>query len=365
MPKLRHHFVPQFYLRYFASNPSRIHLHNLNHSRSIANVSLRDQCYKHRFYGDTDELEDAIAGLESHFAPTLQKIITSNNLPRSNSTGRLLLLFFISLQWLRTSRSVNQQNSMVETYLKQVLRHGFDTTNVDLDSIRFSKSRPAVTSVRFTPIIVDAISDLQLHLVRASNNQVFLTSDNPVVRYNQYYEYFENSQQFSPAFRGLQLFLPISPKHLIMLYDDTVYKVGSIKSDITDFVSDLDVDTLNLLQVFNAEKNLYYSDWDVSSWLPDLVNRAKNYRNTNTVHTEVQNVMRRANRLLLYTYERIPNMQVNLSFVKIHKRMRRISEDDRLEPAFRNRKEMPEVYYPSKDQMLEYLQGLVRQGGRE
>jgi hypothetical protein len=60
MPKNKHHFVPRFYLSAFQSAPQRINILRLGASIGVRDASLKDQCYQHKFYGSTDDIEDAL-----------------------------------------------------------------------------------------------------------------------------------------------------------------------------------------------------------------------------------------------------------------------------------------------------------------
>src|ERR1700740_3176562 len=102
MPKRRQHYVPRCYLRAFQSSLQRIHLYHLMSSRAIKDVSLRNQCYRHRFYGPTDQVEDRLAQLEGVAAPVLNAICESGEPPDHKTEQHAILLAFVALQILRT-----------------------------------------------------------------------------------------------------------------------------------------------------------------------------------------------------------------------------------------------------------------------
>ncbi|WP_461622080.1 DUF4238 domain-containing protein, partial [Bradyrhizobium sp. 23AC] len=76
----------------------------------------------------------------------------------------------------------------------------------------------------------------------------FITSDHPVVFYNQYAEHRTIRSNTGLASKGLQIFYPISPYHIIILYDEAIYKIGAKKSTSVDVTSVSDVQQLNDLQ---------------------------------------------------------------------------------------------------------------------
>ena len=98
MPKRKHHYVPKFYLRAFASASDRINLYNFKRDLFVENAALKDQCYKHRFHGTTDDLEDTLCKVESDMAPVLKNVSKNVALPRFGSEEYSILIFFAALE---------------------------------------------------------------------------------------------------------------------------------------------------------------------------------------------------------------------------------------------------------------------------
>jgi hypothetical protein len=71
--KLNHHFVPQFYFRFFSLNGRSIHLARICDGRVIRDASIRGQCARRRFYGSR-EVEDALCTVESKHAHVLSQL---------------------------------------------------------------------------------------------------------------------------------------------------------------------------------------------------------------------------------------------------------------------------------------------------
>ena len=344
MPKLKHHFVPRMYLKLFASAPKRIHLYNLDRDVAIRDVSLRDQCYRHRFYGETDEVEDALADFESPAAHILQEIVKTSSLPKNESEEQVVLLFFVTIQLLRTSLTAERLNSSIDKMMKQAFRDDRRLKGVDLESISVGFDNPVLQALRNTPIMAHSISDLQMHLICATQNQFFITSDNPVFRYNQYYENVKGFSMTGGMSRGLQIFLPLSPQHILMLYDSTVYKVDTRKKNISQEISDQDTDVLNILQIVSSDQNLYFHDWSKSCKVVELAGKGKKYRKSDVVHVEeLEEVGNEENSRLLHLFERTPNLRLKLSFINLQKRARQVPLNEKLLPNYRYRKELPDL----------------------
>jgi hypothetical protein len=348
MEKNRQHFVPRFYLKRFASDanasePKLIHIYNFASGRTILNVSLRKQCYKHRYYGKTDDVENALSDLEGAASGILRQIITDLKLPNTETPEYVVLLLFVVVQLLRAPGTVERMMTGVDKMFKQAIRHDPRADGLDLDSARVTSSDPAITSLGMAEPMLWAFSDLRMHLVCAGQNQFFLSSDLPVARYNQLYENIPGVGQLGGDCRGLQIFFPLSPKCLLMLYDSSVYAVGDGRASITYNLPDTDIYALNLLQAVSMSKNLYYSDSNVSEQVRLIAEKATGYRVDDPMSVEEYPEVGKENMSsLIVAHEIAPNLNLRLSFVRVFNSVRKLSRKDRLEPKFRYRKRFPD-----------------------
>lgn len=322
MSKRKHHYVPRFYLEVFRSAPRRIHIYNLPRHQAIPNASLRDQCYKHRFYGTTDDLEENLAIIECHVAPVLKAIREQRVLPSPESEEYQLLFAFVALQLLRTTAAAARINTSVDKMTKQVFSRDPRLEGIDIESVRFGYDYPVLLSLSHLPAMLYSISDLKAHLILASENS-FITSDNPVCKYNQYCEAAREVGVTGALSRGLLLFLPLSPGVHLLLYDGSVYKVGDLRSNITS-ASDEDVELLNMMQVISASENVYFSDWQQAKGLEQLARKAARYRDSDSVRVLEYGAEKDENYSLLHLFERTPNLGLNLSFLSIRRNARRV-----------------------------------------
>ena len=55
MSQKKHHYVPRFYLKHFASSPRRINVLNLKDFKPDHDGPLKDQCYRNHLYGLDDK----------------------------------------------------------------------------------------------------------------------------------------------------------------------------------------------------------------------------------------------------------------------------------------------------------------------
>ena len=108
-------------------------------------------------------------------------------------------------------------------------------------------------------------------------------SDNPAVLYNQFLEKRkEPGGDTGIQKKGLQIFLPLDPQHLLMLYDGDVYRVGGRAHTEPHLAveREADIEVLNILQAANADAVLFYSPKTQLAHVSEAATQAKPYRPT-------------------------------------------------------------------------------------
>ncbi len=334
----KHHFVPRFYLRAFQCAPRRIHLYNLNRSVAIKNASLRDQCYSRRFYGATDQVEDNLAIFEGHVAHVLQSIVAQATLPREGTGGYQLLLAFVALQLLRTTVAAARINDIVDKTTKQAYSDDPRLAEVDIEAVRIGYQDPALASLANLPYMLDAISDLRGHLVVSKENN-FITSDNPAFKYNQYCEGITHKGITGALRRGLQIFVPLAPNLHLILYDSTTYSVRLLdRSSGVSTAAESDVDWMNAMQLLSADQNVYYAKWQQLDDVRRLVPTIEAHRTAESIVVVEYGQDDDPSSSLLHTFECTPFLKLQLSFLSLRRRARRVPLKDRSRDY---RKEIP------------------------
>jgi hypothetical protein len=111
--------------------------------------------------------------------------------------------------------------------------------------------------------MMELANDLAFKVLCNRTAAPFVISDHPAVRYNQFLETRKPSgSNTGIAILGLQFFLPIGPRHVIVLFDSEVYKVGGRRLDSyrVEIEDEREVRALNVLQAANAGEWLYSGD---------------------------------------------------------------------------------------------------------
>lgn len=252
-----HHYVPRFYLRNFSRSGKSVDLFNIDSERLIKNAPIKGQCCRDYFYGKNLEHEKSLSSAEGEVA-TLFKIINEQvRLPNKFTAGHLLLCFHIATQAGRTQYAADVVNEMTDGIWKEVMKHDPTVTQDILAQVKFGYDDPALVSIGHAVLGFPLLMDLECRVLLAPRGTEFITSDNPVVKYNQFMLWRTEGSNTGLASKGLQIFFPIWPFLSLVMYDPDVYHFGRAKSALVHLASAIDVHELNMLQVIAASKNVY------------------------------------------------------------------------------------------------------------
>jgi hypothetical protein len=324
MSKRKHHFVPRFYLKNFESEPRRIHMYNLERQRAFSNVSLRDQCYQYRFYGKTDEVENELMEVEGKMAPIIRETIERRILPLHGSKEHYGLLAFAVLQALRTAAAADEVRTSSEQFTEAVFGPAVEFGGMAPEDVPSSIDDPVELMLGMMGDILTIASDLQMHLVCTGRHAHFITSDNPVFQYNFYCEGTKGKGTLGWGQHGFQVFVPLSPSTLLVVFDPRVYKLGSRRFSVTDPIPNNDVDTLNRMQLIGASENVYFSEWKTAAGVARLHKEAQSSRNHSGPKVLEYVDERDVNHSLLHSFHQMPNLKLQLSFMSIRRDARRV-----------------------------------------
>ena len=318
----QHHYVPRFYLTRFASKPKRINVYNLHHNLAKEDVSLRDQCKKPNLYGDS-ETEKSLAALEAKAAMCIDREMKqpSNDLPQE-------LLEFVAIQYLRTPAIAKMMDGISKKLVGVITDHMLLDERVEtMDSLMQLDEMP-VFNLTLKDEVVENIKDLKLAVI-SQPEDVFITSDNPVYFYNQYCEQVQGRGKNGTRERGLQIFMPLSPRHYLLLYDGKTYDYVKSQS-----ISTSDIYALNGLQVVSADANLYFASWAQLRQVEPLVADVTRLRMSDPGVLQRFVSDDNGDGELLHSYFEASDLELNLSFLRIKKRALRVPVHKR--PAWRS-----------------------------
>ena len=328
----KHHYVPRFYLKNFATSSGRqIHLYNIPSNRNVLNASLRDQCYGSRFYGNDPSIEQALADLEEPTSAVIRDILRTQRLPKRGSKDHRTLMEFAVTQHARTPRSASNTDAMTDGMLKAAHREDPRFKDFDFEKLSFGFKNSVLLPLTVAARCVPVTFDLQLHLLVNHTATQFITSDNPVVLHNTHCQEITTRGCTGWGCAGLEVFLPLSPEVSLYAFDATIYKVANRGSQVFR-VKPQDARKLNRLQWLNAQQNVLYAGDEYSSVLESENAWAKPRRRTADIGIKKAVAEDDENVGLIHAFRPGLNVKLALSFSKVRIHQRNVPEDRRGTP---------------------------------
>lgn len=252
----KHHYVPKFFLRNFSDDGKSIGIYNIRSRRAIPNGNLDNQCYRNYFYGKQPTIEPALGGIEGASAEVIKRsFLTNRTCPPRLSPDHMVMSHFIVLQAARTTYEADALNEATDKVFKTIYRDQYG----DLSNYAIEYEDPVLQALGTSSQIVPIVYDLQFKLLSNETEVAFIASDNPVARHNQYYEQNTSFGQSGWGQAGLLVFVPLSPRLLLIAYDSKTYKVGDKERSLIMVSKVSDIKQLNALQWLNADQNIYFS----------------------------------------------------------------------------------------------------------
>lgn len=256
----KQHFVPRFYLKRFTNADNMFYAYDYKNGKILPKpVYYETQCYKDYFYGEDGKLEKQLSKKEAHWAATISNIISSDKVTPEQCK---ILKEFVLYQRQRTSAEndhiiMEREFSYIESAKALCKGHGW-TFSPEVMEVCKKKARQGASPAEYLSMSLDMkeyIEDLEVLIIKFETQQQLLTSDSPVVAINP----FTEVNGFGYGVMGIVFLMPLSKKHLLMVYDSTLFSKFKKSSFITSDNED-DVHSINLYQMINADRFAYADD---------------------------------------------------------------------------------------------------------
>lgn len=241
MPVIKQHYVPQFYLRFFGWKGKKkylINIYNIQNSINHENVCVEDICREEYFYGEDGVIESNLAKLEAEWASNFRRIIEGKRhtlLPKI----KVSVYKFIVYQLIRTLSA--------KKYL--------DDSITDLEGLlkcKGIKLKPLKKDIKILLSMYDevyeAIKDLNSIIIDNTTDIDFIISDNPCICTNIF-----TNIAIGLNLIGTIIFIPISPKRLLLLYDRKSVNLKLMNYSINNTE---EINSINSYQYINANQFL-------------------------------------------------------------------------------------------------------------
>ena len=224
---------------------------------------------------------------------------------------------------------------MCDAGMRHKYRDHMKSEGIDIDQFKISIKNAPEYSLGITVQSYPILLDLHYKLLVNKTNVDFVTSDNPVVLYNQLFSFGRGPNNVGISQKGLQIFLPIGPRSLLVFYDAGVYSVGKSKHEIVDITLNQDVYELNTLQMCSALNCVYFKDKAFN--IEALYRKASPFRREEMVTFDAYSgkVTERGQEQILTTSRVDVKTNLTLSFLRLTKSARIWKKN------FRKRKSQP------------------------
>ena len=263
------HYVPQFYQRNFSDDGKTIGTYVIYRNKIICAAPIKNQSSGNYFYSENMNIEKSLGAIESAAKVVIDKIIDAPYESLSKQDSGTLFVFTM-MQEGRTLTRVNLIQEHTDSLLRRVAKKYFevlrcngensaseDISNEELAHCVFHVTQPGVLALGSQAQLIETCADLKYKILINRTALPFITSDNPAAIYDQFMERMGN-KIYALGSRGLQIYLPITPKIGILYYDSQCYKLGDRKKEYVEIFHYKDIQELNKLTVANSENVIYY-----------------------------------------------------------------------------------------------------------
>ena len=317
--KKRHHYIPRFYLKRFSINNEgkSLGLYNIDNKKFIQNAPLKSQAYKNFLYGEDDEIKNALANMENNVAKLFYYWTEERLLypPPTGTNGFKLLKRFILYQAYRTPKSGSDIMDMLNQGLKTAVKEFKPDLWESMKDGTLVHKNPVLLGL-FQSIKHEHLLDfLECKFLVNLSLLPFVTSDSPVILYNQLMEQANNYMGATGlVVKGLQIFYPIHPRLMICLYDSSVYNFGEDCDNCCSTESIDEIHQLNGLQLANCKFQLFFDDLISQEYIMELCKHFEGYRGTSK---NINQIINQENRKFFFTSSEDIHINLKLDFFKL------------------------------------------------
>jgi hypothetical protein len=151
-----------------------------------------------------------------------------------------------------------------------------------MDDFKIQFNNSSILGLTQMGQIIPVGLDLSFKLLINDSNAPFVTSDNPVVKYNTLLEQKKvHGGIVGLGTIGLQVFLSLSPDLMVMFYDPDSYSIGKAGDTIFTIQQEQVVNDINLLHFLNCEKIVFFDDQADEPYIKSLHQHSKQFTRAN------------------------------------------------------------------------------------
>lgn len=249
------HYVPQFYMKFFSNvknertkkEKALISFYQFKDNLFRDNIKTDSVCSENYFYDEDGKIENKLAEKENKWARIINKIICNESLTISDNNG---IREFIIYQILRTKGVLEHNQAMATTVLTDIINTADSSMNKSLIQEiieeEVEKDVTAEYNLSLVEKILHVIDDLSIEILENKTEVNFITSDVPVIIINPLGIFRAGLGEI-----GTTIFLPISPRKMLMLYDYRLF--GNLVKEIKNIEC---INAFNKYQYISADERI-------------------------------------------------------------------------------------------------------------
>ena len=229
-------------------------------------------------------------------------------------------------QSLRTLKAGNDIQDKIKSGTKELFSV-MSKTNPKFKDVLAKLDNPVIEGLVMAEKGLPLLEYLDCKILINQTTIPFITSDNPVAKYNQFVEVKNVQGGIGWAVKGFQIFFPLSPGVMLVLFDRFVYNYGTKKQLQILLTSEEDINQLNVLQYFSCKSQLFFGNGISERSLKEIVKKnssAKRVCRETTFSKERELPNGEKSVQLLFT-SIDPKIKLKLSFSTFTKRAKKFS----------------------------------------
>jgi len=324
----KHHYVPQFYLKNFSveNNRKTIALYNHKNGTFVSNASIKGQAYERFLYGEDNIVEAELSKLESEAAKLFHDPITKIIPPLEIPTFRILKQYILA-QLARTTKAGKDTIEMLNQAYQKLHPYLSKQYGLNEQSFMLSHKFPSLLSVLFALQNLPMMNFLIIKSFVNLTQIPFITSDAPVILYNQFMESKGDYLGATGlAIMGLQIFFPIHPRLMYCLYDPKTYIIGDPDKISFPINDEMDIHQLNALQYLFSNSHLYFDETISVEYIKKLVQDFEPFRIENKTIVETFTEKNEGKeKFYLFSSFTDPHINLDLPFIKLTRKAKSTS----------------------------------------
>lgn len=314
--KKKHHYIPRFYLKRFSNDGLGKSIGLYNHITDIfvQEAPLKHQACENFLYGENDEIENGLAKMEDKMARLFYLWVDEKQFfPPPPETGAFKLLQqFILYQAFRIPKSgdnvTESMNKGLEPFLKEFQPDLWERVK----GHRIVYKHPVLLILLQSIKHQHLLNFLDCRFLVNLSPLPFISSDAPVVFYNQLMEHAGNYiGSTGLASKGLQIFYPIHPRLMICLYDPTIYSFDNECINCCGTESIDEIHQLNGLQLINSKSQVFFDHTISKEYISELYSHFNEYRE---MEKSIHKIIRSGERRFFFSSSEDAHINLELSF---------------------------------------------------